>query len=750
MAALLGIALAFTATMCIDVAAQNARAVGAVGAVGVTCPERWGQCGGKKFVGRHGCCRPGDVCTRRNEWYSQCRPAEAAARGGYGDPPASQTERSEQSIASPAKDIARRPPASKRTLELDKAGSSFAATEPTPPSPRASPFPSAASTALGNAVARQQARRVRRADGAMEWRESKEPTVVGAALWKYPIDRMLGMSFAFYEIQRAGPLPANTRFPWRGDSLKRPGGGWLDGKYRGGYFDAGDHLKFQLPGAYTIARLAWLAHARRGALQSTHFDGAPNDRWAREAVKWGADFLATGTSPWRVLLHIGDISADHSYIGRGEDYPADIDRKPVFCGRGECSDVAAETAAALAHAATVFADEPRLRDAYWRKAGQAYALIGAAEAMGASSSHYTKLARYYKSSGTASHALFAAASMWTACRAMRPACKREATYLRDVDALAVREEADGDKKWFWEVPGWDNAWWDAAVLMASQGVDGPDLNGEPAFTSSLARFAQKWVHGESPVTISPAGQRWVSPWGSNRYAAAGAAVLLMWADLPDSVRASSQVSRHEARCAAVKQIHYIAGDNDRGGSFVAGFGASPPRRNHHRDSACAPWEQAELGGECDEVFFDVRNPNGDCPSGTSDGGGICFATASRPNAFQTHGALVGGPKTPNDSGPADRVPYSREGWNDWRTDWIGNEQALDYNAMFTIALAETAALPLSFWQTPCQHAHSDLALDQDPVVSSAPGAYGESYTWGDFEAYGWTRSLPADWRERVP
>lgn len=85
--------------------------------------------------------------------------------------------------------------------------------------------------------------------------------------------QMLGMSFFFYEVQRAGPLPSTTRAPWRGDSLQSPGGGNLDGaRYQGGYFDAGDHNKFQLPTAYAVARLNWLAHAFPKALRKTYFD----------------------------------------------------------------------------------------------------------------------------------------------------------------------------------------------------------------------------------------------------------------------------------------------------------------------------------------------------------------------------------------------------------------------------------------------------------------------------------------------
>lgn len=58
--------------------------------------------------------------------------------------------------------------------------------------------------------------------------------------------------------------------------------------------------------------------------------GESNYHWAREAVKWGADFMVKSVEEGRVLLHIGDIKKDHGYLGRAEDYPQ-IDRNIVHC-----------------------------------------------------------------------------------------------------------------------------------------------------------------------------------------------------------------------------------------------------------------------------------------------------------------------------------------------------------------------------------------------------------------------------------
>ena len=77
--------------------------------------------------------------------------------------------------------------------------------------------------------------------------------------------------------------------------------------------------------------------------------------------------------------------------------------------------------------------------------------------------------------------------------------------------------------------------------------------------------------------MSPKGQRWISAWGSNRYALCGSAILLLWADLPSKMR-KGKASAQSARCAAIKQIHYVAGDSDRG-SFVAGWGNGPQVRH---------------------------------------------------------------------------------------------------------------------------------------------------------------------------
>jgi Glycosyl hydrolase family 9 len=110
---------------------------------------------------------------------------------------------------------------------------------------------------------------------------------------------------------------------------------------------------------------------------------------------------------------------------------------------------------------------------------------------------------------------------------------------------------------------------------------------------------------------------------------------------------------------------------------------------------------AVLTARCSRYFEDVASPQGDCTVFEDSANGICYKSANRNNLFQTHGALVGGPKTPTDAGDPNRIPYSDEGYNDWRTDYIASEEALDYNALVTLALAASVELPSDFWTSPC-------------------------------------------------
>lgn len=68
----------------------------------------------------------------------------------------------------------------------------------------------------------------------------------------------------------------------------------------GGYYDAGDNVKYQFPMAFTITMLAWSTIQYKATLQKM---GELNN--ALDAIKWGTDyFLKCNTGPTQLWVQV--------------------------------------------------------------------------------------------------------------------------------------------------------------------------------------------------------------------------------------------------------------------------------------------------------------------------------------------------------------------------------------------------------------------------------------------------------------
>src|SRR5690606_6895200 len=161
----------------------------------------------------------------------------------------------------------------------------------------------------------------------------------------------LQKSMFFYEAQRSGKLPENNRVSWRGDSGLNDGADvGLD--LTGGWYDAGDHVKFGFPMAFTATMLAW------GAIESPEgYIRSGQMPYLKDNLRWVNDyFIKAHPSPNVLYVQVGDGDADHKWWGPAEVMPME---RPSFKVDPSCpgSDVAAETAAAMAASSIVFADD---------------------------------------------------------------------------------------------------------------------------------------------------------------------------------------------------------------------------------------------------------------------------------------------------------------------------------------------------------------------------------------------------------
>jgi hypothetical protein len=470
------------------------------------------------------------------------------------------------------------------------------------------------------------------------------------------MNEAFGKSMFFYEAQRAGALPADNRVLWRGDSPA--GTPQNDGQFTGGWYDAGDHVKFNYPMFSSAARLAMGTWKYAAALASTSFDGASNLYWARREVRWVMDYVVRCHISARTLVaQVGDGGLDHAFIGRAEHMNM---QRPVAVVSADKpgADLVAAAAAALANGYIALKDfDPEFAATCLSRARTLFDWGVETAGDGTYDASVPGARQFYASGGVNHQILFAAASLYHATG--------ESKYADAAKKWGVAPEpgSSGPYPSYGDWISWAMVWFDGAALMLDKGVDPGTALG---FKAQLSRTINNWARGAGEIQLSPKGQRFLSRWGSNRYAANAAAIALMAAPHLDGAFATT------ARCFAVSQLHYVWGDAGR--SFVVGFGKNAPTRPHHRNAACKLDERAR----CQALFYDPR------PS---------------PNVL--HGALVGGPSRPDDSFPDDRADY------------ITGEVAVDYNALYTVATAAAMALGDEFWgQYPgvCQGAVRGVAF----------------------------------------
>ncbi|MBL0159394.1 MAG: glycoside hydrolase family 9 protein [Bryobacterales bacterium] len=427
----------------------------------------------------------------------------------------------------------------------------------------------------------------------------------------------LQKSVFFYDAQRSGALPADQRVNWRGPS------GLQDGADQGvdltgGWYDAGDHVKFGLPMASSATLLAWgMIEYRDAYVQSGQM--AP----ALKNLRWATDyFLKASATPNELWGQVGNGGMDHAWWGGAEVMPM---VRPAYKVTAACpgSDLAGETAAALAAASLVFQANG--------DAAYAATLLARARALytfadtykGAYSQCIGDAAAYYNSwSGYNDELVWGATWLYRATQ--------EAGYLQKAQQYY---SAIGGQ-FLWTI-NWDDKAYGSYVLLAQ-------LTGAAQYRQDAERYLDYWSAGYNGqrVRYTPGGLAYLDTWGSLRYAANTAFTAFVYADwLKTKNLDVTRQDRYQA--FGERQINYILGQNPRSSSYVVGFGANPPVNPHHR-TAHGSWTN------------DISSPA---------------------NSVHTlYGALVGGPDL-NDS------------YADSRGDYVKNEVATDYNAAFTGALA---------------------------------------------------------------
>ncbi|CAH8273782.1 unnamed protein product [Arabidopsis lyrata] len=109
----------------------------------------------------------------------------------------------------------------------------------------------------------------------------------------------LTKSILFFEGQRSGYLPREQRMTWRRNSALNDGKN-LNANLVGGYYDAGDNIKFHFPMAFTATMLAW------SAIDFGSYMSPADLRDNLVALRWGTNYLLKTVSqlPNRIFVQV--------------------------------------------------------------------------------------------------------------------------------------------------------------------------------------------------------------------------------------------------------------------------------------------------------------------------------------------------------------------------------------------------------------------------------------------------------------
>lgn len=429
----------------------------------------------------------------------------------------------------------------------------------------------------------------------------------------------LTKSLLYFEAQRSGRLPYNQRVTWRDNS------GLTDGLEQGvdlvgGYYDAGDHVKFGLPMAFTVTMLSWSIIE-----YGEYIAGAGELEHAMEAIKWGTDyFIKAHTSPNVLWAEVGDGYTDHYCWQRPEDMTTSRQAYKID-ENNPGSDLAGETAAAMAAASIVLKKtNPHYSHLLLHHAQQLFEFGDKYrgkydESIGVVKNYYTSV------SGHHDELLWAA--MWL---------YKATDNLRYLNYVIDNAHSFGGIGWSITEFSWD-------VKFAGIQVLASQLLTEEKYTKYkhvLEKYQSKAEYyicsclnknnnTKNNVHITPGGLIYIRQWNNMQYVSSGSFLVSVYADLLQKLNGRKlkchrgEVTPQELFQFSKSQVDYILGSNPLNMSYLVGFGPKFPTRVHHRGASIVSYKENKGFIGCTQgydTWYGSTNPNPNVVVGALVGG----------------------------------------------------------------------------------------------------------------------------------
>jgi len=480
---------------------------------------------------------------------------------------------------------------------------------------------------------------------------------INAAGIEYNYAKALQYSQYFYDANMCGTdVDKNTQYKWRSDChvydaklpldskntnmtdsfisknksvLDPDGDGYLD--VAGGFHDAGDHVKFGMPEAYSGSTLGWGYYEFKDEYTKTG-----QDKHIETILKCFNDYFMKSTfldSKGKVVAfcyQVGDGDVDHAYWQAPEI--DEMFRRGWFAN-DEMPSTDCITAAAASLAANYMNFKDKDQTYAEKNLKYAKALFDYAEKTPTKSCNADGPKGYYTSSKWQDDYCWAASWLYLATK--------DDHYL---DQVLTYFDYYAPSCW---TQCWNDVWSGTACLLGEID-DAIDKNGsvledryktatnkspyeEINFWSQIAKTVDNWMNGTN-VTITPGGYAFLNQWGSARYNTATQLLALVY-----DKHHNDTASKYSTW--AKSQMNYLMGNNPLNRCYIVGYNDISAKHPHHR--AASGLSKCEDPGDHKHVLY---------------------------------GALVGG-------------PGSKDEHNDVTSDYVYNEVTIDYNAAFVGACA---------------------------------------------------------------
>uniref|UniRef100_A0ACD5TZZ0 Uncharacterized protein n=2 Tax=Avena sativa TaxID=4498 RepID=A0ACD5TZZ0_AVESA len=420
----------------------------------------------------------------------------------------------------------------------------------------------------------------------------------------------------FFNAQKSGKLPEDNNVTWRGDSCLKDGQSSLH-DLSGGYYDAGDAVKFNFPAAFSMTLLSWSVIE-----YSAKYDAAGELGHVRDTIKWGADYLlktfnSTADTIDALVAQVGSAATAPGSSQPNDQYcwmrPEEIDyaRPVVECQ--SCPDLAAEMAAALAAASIVFKDDR----AYSRKLLHGATTVWNFASDRAGSTSYSPpgsdASEFYNSTRYYDELLWGGSWMYLATG--------NSSYLhRVIDSNLAKQAGAFSAGKDHGVFSWDNKLPGAQLLMSrlwlflSPGYPYEDMLRTFQSQTSIIMCSYLPVFKSFNRTKGGLIQLNHGMPQPLQYVANAAFLASVYsdyleaADTPGWNCGPDFYSVDVLRSFATTQIEYILGENPLKMSYVVGYGENFPKRVHHR-GASIPKKGGDRGCTGGWRWRDSKAPN---------------------------------------------------------------------------------------------------------------------------------------------